>query len=274
MTDVSAWPGDDPGRDAGAVSAREDQLDHVGLAVELVEPQPELLAVSGETRAALSQVSLVSGLGSSWSQPLLANRPSQIVGSGRKTISSVSPAAARRRAERRERLGRRPSSASRPCRRRGRRRSAFRQKASKSPLGLLALPVVWTMFRPDAASCRRQSAATNLQGRLAAVERGDQGLEIVAVPSKARASPHDSRSAPRGRARCSGRGLVVVEPEADGRLDLAAVGLGELQVAGGVVGRVAAEDHQRRRPCRPRCPRPGRASASARSAGSASTGAM
>ena len=38
--------------------------------------------------AALSQVSLVRGLGSSWSQPLLANRPSQIVGSGRKTISS------------------------------------------------------------------------------------------------------------------------------------------------------------------------------------------
>ena len=42
--------------------------------------------------AALSQVSLVSGLGSSWSQPLLANRPSQIVGSGRKTISRPSAA--------------------------------------------------------------------------------------------------------------------------------------------------------------------------------------
>ena len=37
--------------------------------------------------AALSQVSRVRGLGNSWSQPLLANRPSQIVGSGRKTSS-------------------------------------------------------------------------------------------------------------------------------------------------------------------------------------------
>ena len=38
--------------------------------------------------AALSHVSLVSGLGNSCSQPLLANRPSQIVGSGQKVISS------------------------------------------------------------------------------------------------------------------------------------------------------------------------------------------
>ena len=43
---------------------------------------------AGLTMAALSQVSLVRGLGSSWSQPLLANRPSQIVGSGQKVISS------------------------------------------------------------------------------------------------------------------------------------------------------------------------------------------
>src|SRR4030095_3377824 len=44
-------------------------------------------AVAGLIRAALSQVSLVRGLGSSCSQPLLANRPSQIVGSGRRRRS-------------------------------------------------------------------------------------------------------------------------------------------------------------------------------------------
>ena len=48
---------------------------------------PEPLGRAGLTSAALSQVSLVNGLGSSWSQPLLANRPSQTVGSGRKTSS-------------------------------------------------------------------------------------------------------------------------------------------------------------------------------------------
>ena len=36
----------------------------------------------------MSHVSFVSGFGASWSQPLLAKRPSQIVGSGRKTSSS------------------------------------------------------------------------------------------------------------------------------------------------------------------------------------------
>ena len=38
-------------------------------------------------KAALSQVIRFIGRGSSWSHPLLANRPSQIDGSGRKTIS-------------------------------------------------------------------------------------------------------------------------------------------------------------------------------------------
>src|SRR5688500_3539088 len=37
----------------------------------------------------LSQVILVTGLGSSWSQPLLAKRPSRTLGSGRKRTSSV-----------------------------------------------------------------------------------------------------------------------------------------------------------------------------------------
>src|SRR5262249_29520752 len=49
---------------------------------------PSRSAVARLTRAAFSQTSLVSGLGSSWSQPLLVNRPSQTVGSGRETTSS------------------------------------------------------------------------------------------------------------------------------------------------------------------------------------------
>src|SRR3954471_16195172 len=48
---------------------------------------PSFPAVATLRCAALSQVSLVTGLGSSWSQPLLLNRPSQTVGSGRKTSS-------------------------------------------------------------------------------------------------------------------------------------------------------------------------------------------
>ncbi len=47
-------------------------------------------AVAGEISAALSQVSFVSGFGSSCSHALLAKRPSWTPGSGRKTTSSPS----------------------------------------------------------------------------------------------------------------------------------------------------------------------------------------
>src|SRR4029450_12424807 len=46
--------------------------------------------------AALSQVSLVSGRGSSWSQPLLAYRPSRTEASGRKTLCTPCVAAVER----------------------------------------------------------------------------------------------------------------------------------------------------------------------------------
>jgi hypothetical protein len=46
-----------------------------------------LSAVAGLVRTALSQVRRVIGLGSSWSQPLFAKRPSRIDGSLRKLIS-------------------------------------------------------------------------------------------------------------------------------------------------------------------------------------------
>ncbi len=45
-------------------------------------------ASAGLISAALSHTSLVTGLGSSCNQPLLPKRPSQMVGSGRKVISS------------------------------------------------------------------------------------------------------------------------------------------------------------------------------------------
>src|ERR1700675_28037 len=46
------------------------------------------VAVAGLIQTALSQVILFWGLGNSCIQPLLANDPSQIVGSGRNRISS------------------------------------------------------------------------------------------------------------------------------------------------------------------------------------------
>src|SRR5437867_2226447 len=51
-------------------------------------PRSKLAAVAGLTIAALSHVSLLSGLGNSWSQPLFEKRPSCIVGSGLNTISN------------------------------------------------------------------------------------------------------------------------------------------------------------------------------------------
>ena len=48
--------------------------------------------MAGLAITALSQVSLVIGLGSSCSQPLLLNRPSRIDGSSRKAISKPLPA--------------------------------------------------------------------------------------------------------------------------------------------------------------------------------------
>src|SRR5687767_8686701 len=49
---------------------------------------PRSSARRGLTHAVVSQVNFVNGFGSSCSQPLFARLPSQIVGSGRKMISS------------------------------------------------------------------------------------------------------------------------------------------------------------------------------------------
>ena len=116
VTEVSAWPGSDP----RTASTCRPPSSAITSPVLHPEPRP---------RAGLSSDGVVPGqlgerLGSSWSQPLLAYRPSQIVGSGRKTVRSPSPVLARGggRAQVGDRLGlhclarfRRP----RPCMDRG-----------------------------------------------------------------------------------------------------------------------------------------------------------
>ena len=76
----SGWPGR---IHAGAVRLRPLAL----IVTRSSLWTPSCSAVRGESSSALSQVSLVIGLGSSWSQPLLAKRPSRSVGSGRRASS-------------------------------------------------------------------------------------------------------------------------------------------------------------------------------------------
>ena len=94
MTAPSAWPGtiqtgavDAAGRRVVSSTTSTMAAVLAAVAASTGAATPSSSAVAGLMRAALSQVSLVIGLGSSCSQPLLANRPSKSVGSGRKTIS-------------------------------------------------------------------------------------------------------------------------------------------------------------------------------------------
>ena len=122
--------------------ARHDQDRHL-RGVAAVLQLDDVAVVAGRARsascglihAAVSQVSFVSGFGSSCSQPLLAKRPSQIVGSGRKMISSPPVAAGAGGAGERLRLRcggaaaaaeRRSAADPRPARRRGRGRGGGR----------------------------------------------------------------------------------------------------------------------------------------------------
>src|SRR4051794_3651921 len=70
--------------------------DRLPLVISTMSPLTSIRrsAVAGASSAALSHVSLVSGFGSSWSQALLAKRPSQMLGSGRNTTSRPWPVAA------------------------------------------------------------------------------------------------------------------------------------------------------------------------------------
>ena len=66
-------------------------LDAIFALASMTKP---MAAVAGLTSTALSHVRCVIGFGSSCSQPLLLNRPSSIVGSGRNAISKPEPGAA------------------------------------------------------------------------------------------------------------------------------------------------------------------------------------
>ena len=91
MAQPSAWPGC---TQTGARTLAPRQASSTTCS----RPTFKRSAVFGETTRALSQVSLVSGFGSSWSQALLAKRPSWTVGSGRKMSGTQAGLAAAARA--------------------------------------------------------------------------------------------------------------------------------------------------------------------------------
>ena len=122
---------------------------------------PSRLAWAGLIRAALSQVRRVSGLGSSWSQALLANRPSHTAGSGRKTSSkpALSPARGAGLGMSLPRgataLGFRAVPSTVPVRR------AWCQADSKSPGSDWRPQYSRTISRPDRPGSPRRSASTS-----------------------------------------------------------------------------------------------------------------
>ena len=200
-------------------SALITQLDHVFV----LDAQPLAQAPGPEARRCPTTV-CVRGLGSSWSQPLLAHRPSPIVGSGRKRISRLSgppvapapPAVSISLIVGRDRLGlaggdrrsiRPREPFARPTRNR-RRDSAPPVIANDLQARLIGL-----------AQKNRQQ----LVSRLPLVERSDQGLLDRRGPVKR------LEVAPRFEAMGLGNmpvaelgRLVVVKPEMDAELDLVA----------------------------------------------------
>ena len=209
---------------------------------------PSASARAGLMKAALSQVIRVNGLGSSWSQPLLANRPSQIVGSGRKTSSSPlgGPVAARR-------------GPGRPG------------PWASTALALRAVPAITPLRRalpPGRLEVARQRlpppvVADDLQRRSVGLAQQDaraarwptcrrRAARSAAAGSSPcrrtpRTSPHDSRAWASGM--CQWQSPAVSSwwrPRWISSADLGgAQQLGELQVGRGVVGRVDAQDEQR-----------------------------
>ncbi len=116
----------------------------------------------------MSQVSFVIGLGSSWSQALLAKRPSQIVGSGRKSHGRRRGPSARRdlgavRSARRP-LRRRP-----PCRDRPRRHR--RQSRSKPPTAVPGRPALAPPTHRSRVPRSRLADSVARRSRPAAVSR-------------------------------------------------------------------------------------------------------
>ena len=77
MTASSAWPGRiHTGADLRPIASSTISTSSTMFAAGLTAESSADVFACGLTSAALSQVSFVSGLGNSCSQPLLANRPS------------------------------------------------------------------------------------------------------------------------------------------------------------------------------------------------------
>ena len=228
-TEPSAWPGATqtgisiagacPSGCASpsARSAGSRRADAAAIRTTSPVATPSSSAVAGETRATLSQVIRVSGSGSSWSQALLAKRPSRTDGETRKTSSrALSPAAAGADAPgasvvatvsgRSTRIGspgggpaiptaseRTPSWSSRRHGDPGCAGSA----PAPSPDG--ATPqVVCTWVAPCQASSPARLASTSIALRLSN-SGAISGWATLGVPSAARASPQASKAWERGR---------------------------------------------------------------------------
>ena len=145
---------------------------------------PSRCAVAGPMKAALPQVSLVTGLGNSWSQPLLANRPSYRVGSGRKQISN--PAASlgeRPRCRRTSRPSGRPFARQPPCRR-SPRPAGRAPRAARSRPGCPARAASARARSPAPAAHRCSTmAARSSMAEWPPCSGSISGCWIVTVPS-------------------------------------------------------------------------------------------
>ena len=204
---------------------------------------PRRCAVATLRMAALSQVSLVMGLGSSWSQPLLAKRPSYMVGSGRKSASSLPPrcgAATRARmfsAVQRGRLwGQRGA---------GHQAIVHRAAPPRFEIGARMRP--GPVCAQDIAAVQFLLAGEHLQdleGRAAVVQGLDEGLlQGDGSIEGARVAPRLQVVRLRQTPLAELRGFVVVEAEVDAQARLADA-VAHAQIDRRVEHRIAADDQE------------------------------
>ena len=175
-------------------------------------------AVAGLTITALSQVSLVIGLGSSCSHPLFANRPSSTAGSVPEAdLEPARLAAGGRRKRRSEPAATSAAfSARRPCRERPRRAAISatpartpgrpRPRALCAPCAACApcapcAPAPWSA--PSSARARGRTASSRASRSSRRRLRGPSGLHRAARSAAARSTPCRRRPAHRSTTRGS-----------------------------------------------------------------------
>ena len=210
-------PGHDPrGRDARR--ARRAQLDSSSLSM------PSRRANAGDTKAALPQVSFVSGFGSSCSHALFADAPSPTRGSGTSDELDAASAAARAVATPGcAAAAARPRSAAgvRAERRAGDDTCAQRRSQERVEVAAaLRVPV-----RTDEVACAaRDVAAPARRTARAPICRRRAARCTAAAARRCRRScagrPSSRARAPRGHASCSPRRLVGVQAVVNAKRDL------------------------------------------------------